>query len=66
MIILPICEQITSLIMAWIEYFKAKISLKITSINCEIGKITEANEPTVSYPIGFQMPTEECEEYYEE
>lgn len=62
---LPIVEQLGSLILAWIEYFKSLVNLKITKVNSEINKIMEAQEPTVSYPIGFQVPSGE-EEFYEE
>lgn len=57
--IIPILEQFSSLILEWIEYFKAKVSVKIASINSEINKIAEEQEPVTSFPIGFQMPSEE-------
>lgn len=63
--IFPIFEQFSSLILTWIEYFKAKVSVKIASLNSEINKIAEGEIPTASFPIGFHMPSEE-EEFYDE
>ena len=63
--IFPVFEQFSSLILTWIEYFKAKTSVKIASLNNEINKITEGETQTTSFPIGFNMPSEE-EEFYDE
>lgn len=61
----PVVEQCFTLVFNVFEYWKAKISLKITKVNCEINKIAEESIPTSGYAIGFQAPIGE-EEFNDE
>lgn len=60
---IPIIGQGVELVCTIIEYAKMKFHYKIAKIQKEIEKIS-VDENIVSYPIGFQMSSEE--EYYDE
>ena len=67
---IPILEELTNLILTWIEYLKIVPSKKIAIGNKDlqdiIGNSEEYNEE--SYAIGFEIPnkSEENDDYYDE
>lgn len=62
------CEAFSSLVIAFLKVFEAKLSVKISKMNSEIKENTSTKSP--SYPtIGFQVDaysTKEQEEDYED
>lgn len=65
MVGIPITGQIVELICTSIECLKMKLTEKIAKSQKNIEELS-INENSVSYPIGFQMPTEEEENYDED
>ena len=67
---IPILEELTNLILTWIEYLKIIPSKKIAHGNKDlqeiIGNSNECNEQ--SYAIGFEIPSENeaYDDYYDE
>ena len=58
--IMPFLEELLSLILTFIEWYKGKTTLKITKINNQIQKLSgELDGELSSNPIGFVIPTEE-------
>lgn len=57
---MPFLEELLSLILTFIEWYKGKTTLKITKINNQIQKLSgELDGELSSNPIGFVIPTEE-------
>ena len=66
-ILLPILENLTSLICTGIEVIKAKYSVKITEYNSRISQINSGFETHSKHAIGFHYtPEEEDEDENEE
>lgn len=63
--ILPIIEQLTSLIIQKLEVPKGKCNLDIIKYNHEAEEIQLSEQPQDTYAIGFEAPPV-YEEYYEE
>jgi hypothetical protein len=62
--ILPVVEQLTSLIVQIIEARKGKYNVDVIRYNAEAQEIAEGQEYTVSNAIGFEVP--QYDEYYDE
>ena len=65
----PIIDALATLVLAWFELLKGKISMKITMMNKEIRDTLEPEDPP-KRPIGFCVPApeevEEDEEDYDD
>lgn len=69
MLVVPIVDQVASLVCTILEEFKGKHSVKIVEYNAKADKIVQELEKPyeVSHAIGFEVPTyEEYEEYEED
>lgn len=58
--VIPIVEQIVSVLLTSLELVKGKLTLKITEVNCQIKKAQESESESKTHAIGF------CAPFYEE
>lgn len=66
-LVLPILEELTSLLLTYIESKKGGINLKIAKINKELQDIAYAEDAPLANPIGFvYTPEDEYDEDEEE
>lgn len=65
MVIQPVIESLTELILTAIEAAKVKISLKINQYSKNVQEIQESMIPTTTHSIGFDI-TQEGEEYFDD
>ena len=61
--ILPVIEQLATVVVQWLENIKGDLMLKATDIQNKITEETLSAEPTATNVIGFQIPNEQ---YYDE
>lgn len=59
-IILPILEQLSAVLVSWLEVVKGKATVHITCMNDEIQKM--GLPETSTHVIGFHIPQDEEEE----
>ena len=59
LMIIPIIENLTSLLLTAIEVAKGYLSIKVTLYNLKLQKMS-AEEDTNCQTIGFQIPEGEC------
>lgn len=59
-IILPILEQLSAVLVSWLEVTKGKATVHITRMNDEIQKM--GLPETSTHVIGFHIPQDEEEE----
>jgi hypothetical protein len=67
-LVLPVLEELTSLLLTYIESKKGGMNLKIAKINKELQDIAYAEEAPLANPIGFVYtpPEDEYDEDEEE
>ena len=66
LLILPIIQSLTDLILTSIEVLKVGLNVKIMSGNVEIEKLQNESEPVKTQAIGFEVPDEYEDEYDED
>lgn len=65
MVVQPVIESLTELILTAIEAAKVKISLKINQYSKNVQEIQESMIPTATHSIGFDI-AQEGEEYFDD
>ena len=60
LMIVPIIENLTSLLLTAIEVAKGYLSIKVTQYNLKLQKMS-TEEATNCQTIGFQIPEGECD-----
>lgn len=62
MVVQPLCDGFTSLILSFFEMIKSYFAIKISENNQKI----QCNAPSSTHAIGFQYTEEEGDDYYDD
>ena len=66
LLILPIIQTLADMVCTFFQWAISAINLKIATNNVEIQNLQESIVPENTNLIGFQMPDEYPEEYYDD
>ena len=65
-LIIPLIEEFSNVLLAWMEYFKILPSKLVLKGNNELADLQSETQEHDTYAIGFDYPThEETDDYYD-
>ena len=66
LLFIPVIEEFLNVIMAWIQVLLLKPNKIVLKGNKELSELQSEDEPVQTNCIGFQIPTDEEDEEYDE
>ena len=63
---IPVIEEFLNVIMAWIQVLLLKPNKIVLKGNKELSELQSEDEPVQTSCIGFQVPSEADDDYYED